>query len=528
MTNAKERGGFGAKGLLALIIAFSLMFSCVEVSAVSVTGRGGIVIDYATGYVLYEKNADTPFVPASMTKIMTLYVLFSEMEARDLDFDSEVTVSARAARMSVDPELSNVPLNEGQSYTVQRLVSAVCTVSACAATLALAEAVAGSEADFVSLMNDYAGRLGLTAYYEDCYGLNGENRITPRSMAMLARRMIMDYPQILQYSSISSLSWDGKTKDATNELLPGLKHEYAGTDGLKTGYTNSAGYCLTATAVRGGRRLISVLFGCKNSGQRFVDSAAMLDQGFEDVGGKVAELYATECQIDAPEVITEGEEATVSAEIGNVVTPSIQWGEWLINGVPAGEPGAAWLDKGNHSYLSLKLEDYTADTVNIGFRLFNPTDSLLFEKTVAVNHRSLAVTKAWADVVFDGSPVDNDVKYPYIAYNGVTYMPLTTGNCALMGWFGGWTPEEGMVLRRGAAQSPSDEIGGDCGPLRAEALDGGSVTLDGAAPSIVEEYPMISCNGVIYFPLTAETAAAFGLGIFYDYDGETLYITRVK
>lgn len=375
------------KKLISVFAAFVfVVFSVASAFALDLSGGYAIVTDYATGSVIYEKNADVPCVPASMTKVMAMYVFFSEMETHGLSLESPIRISRNVARLSVSSGLSNVKLTEGQTYTVDSLLSAICTASACAAVVALAEAVSGSEKSYVELMNSYVGKLGLSAYYADCYGISQYNRITPRSMAALAKKIIDDFPFVLNYTSKSRINWEGSIIESTNFLLPGLEHAYAGVDGLKTGHTGKAGYCLTATAVKDGRRIISVVFGTPSKYYRDSDSKKLLDYGFAHYPEQLLNLNEISCEIDAPDQVFFDEDFTVCAALGGVSVPRSLKGEWLVNDVPiyGYQYDSVWVDNGSKIYFNYNTEGYTGGSVKVTFRLYTDSGSVNFDKTVNV------------------------------------------------------------------------------------------------------------------------------------------------
>lgn len=273
---------------------FAMLLGALPVFAadsINITGKAAIVIDYDTGYMIYGKNPDTPRAPASMTKIMSLYTFFKRMEENGLTMNSPVTVTASVAQLSVEPGLSNVPLAEGEILTVDTLIRTACVVSANAAMVALGTLVGGNEEGFVALMNSDAEELGLTAKFYDASGLSDYNSITPRSMAELCRRIIREYPQILDYTSLKTFEFKGKTYSSTNKLLDGLSGAYPGTDGMKTGYIEVAGYCLCATSEREGRRVIAVTMGSSSLANRTVDGYALLYYGFRNLEQTVEPIY---------------------------------------------------------------------------------------------------------------------------------------------------------------------------------------------------------------------------------------------
>ena len=275
--------------LFARLTAPTLLFALLLTSTVlaaeppkkpSITADSAIVIDYDTGEVLYEKDADTMRVPASMTKVMTAYIIFEELEAGNLTLDTMVPVSktnADRSRSSSYPAI--VPLPYGQSQSVDTLLKLILIPSASASCIVMADYISGSEEAFVQRMNETAKRLGITAEYKNCHGAH-VHYLTARSQAILVREFINRFPQVLEYTSMTGVTFNGKYYPNTNKLLPGLDYAYDGVDGFKTGTITAAGYCLSATAVKNGRRIISVVMHADNDKTRHTDSAAILDYGF--------------------------------------------------------------------------------------------------------------------------------------------------------------------------------------------------------------------------------------------------------
>lgn len=271
--------------LTALTLLFALLLTSTVLAAEppkkpSITADSAIVIDYDTGEVLYEKDADTMRVPASMTKVMTAYIIFEELEAGNLTLDTMVPVSktnADRSRSSSYPAI--VPLPYGQSQSVDTLLKLILIPSASASCIVMADYISGSEEAFVQRMNETAKRLGMTAEYKNCHGAH-VHYLTARSQAILVREFINRFPQVLEYTSMTGVTFNGKYYPNTNKLLPGLDYAYDGVDGFKTGTITAAGYCLSATAVKNGRRIISVVMHADNDKTRHTDSAAILDYGF--------------------------------------------------------------------------------------------------------------------------------------------------------------------------------------------------------------------------------------------------------
>ena len=271
--------------LLTLAMAASLLpaasAAAPQPAEPRVAADSAIVIDYDTGKALYAKDADTMRVPASMTKVMTAYIIFEELEAGNLTLDTLVPISDFAAEISRNQARypTAVPLPYGGSLTVDTLLKLILIPSASASCVAMAEYISGTEAAFVQRMNATAQRLGMTAQYQNCHGAH-VHYLTARSQAILVREFIHRFPQILDYTSMTSVTFNGETLANTNQLLPGAAFAYEGADGFKTGTINAAGYCLSATAVRDGRRVISVVMHSDNNTTRHTDSIALLDYGF--------------------------------------------------------------------------------------------------------------------------------------------------------------------------------------------------------------------------------------------------------
>ncbi len=271
--------------ITALTLLFALLLTSTVLAATpptppDITADSAIVIDYDTGEVLYEKDADTMRVPASMTKVMTAYIIFEELEAGRLTLDTMVPVSntnADRSRSSSYPAI--VPLPYGKSQSVDTLLKLILIPSASASCIVMADYISGSEEALVQRMNETAKRLGMTAEYENCHGAH-VHYLTARSQAILVREFISRFPQVLEYTSMTGVRFNGKYYPNTNKLLPGLDYAYDGADGFKTGTISAAGYCLSATAVKNGRRIISVVMHADDDKTRHTDTTALLDYGF--------------------------------------------------------------------------------------------------------------------------------------------------------------------------------------------------------------------------------------------------------
>lgn len=272
--------------LLCIVLAVVLLAPlCVSSGSAATTvpavsAEAAIAVDFETGEIYFEKDIDVPRPIASMTKLMSLYLVFEEIAAGRLSLDSKVTASSYAAQISNDPEYSGLErLRAGQSYQVDTLVKLIMISSCCASVVVLAEHVGGTETKFVERMNAKAEEWGIDAHFADCTGFENEgNAVTARAVAYIARRFLQDYPKILEYSSMRYVTFNGKTHWSTNALM--LNGLVTGIDGLKSGTTSKAGYCFTGTAERNGRRIISVVMGAPSKSARNSQSKALLEYGF--------------------------------------------------------------------------------------------------------------------------------------------------------------------------------------------------------------------------------------------------------
>lgn len=265
------------KKILILLIGLLVLATPVRAEELAPNAKSAILIEASTGQVLYEKNADEALAPASMTKIMTLLLTMEAIEKGQIGLQDNVTVSERASSMGG----SQVFLEPSSQYTLDEIIKAVCIASGNDAAVVLAEAIGGSVENFVSMMNKRAKELGLTATnFVNVYGLDAEGHLSSaRDMAIMGRELIR-HELILQYSSIYEDYL--KKKDGSSLWMVNtnkLVRFYQGVDGLKTGYTGNAGYCLTATGKWKGLRLISVVMGEENHDNRTKDTTALLNYG---------------------------------------------------------------------------------------------------------------------------------------------------------------------------------------------------------------------------------------------------------
>ncbi|GAB4369950.1 MAG: D-alanyl-D-alanine carboxypeptidase family protein [Kiloniellaceae bacterium] len=258
--------------LLTMLVALT---AGAAVAPSQATARyAAIVVDADSGQVLHAVNADTRNYPASLTKMMTLYMLFEQLERGAMTLDQRLPVSKRAAGMPP----SKLGLKEGGSIRVEDAILALTTKSANDVAVVVAEALAGSEITFAKKMTERAQEIGMTrTTFRNASGLpNRGQKSTARDMVRLAKALMEDFPQYYHYFSTTTFSYNGRTYRNHNRLLT----SYNGTDGIKTGYTRASGFNLVSSVERGGRRVIAVVFGGKTAKSRDNHMVKLLDRGF--------------------------------------------------------------------------------------------------------------------------------------------------------------------------------------------------------------------------------------------------------
>ena len=273
-------------------------------AAVQLSAPAALLMEASTGTVVYEKNADVPCSPASITKIMTLLLIFEALEKGDIRLEDEVMTSAHAQSMGG----SQVFLEEGEMQTVDTLIKCIAVASGNDAAVAMAEFIAGSEEEFVSRMNEKAQELGMkNTHFLDCCGLSDsdDHHTSARDVAVMARALITGYPQVFDYTmiwmeDITHTTGRGSstfTLSSTNKLLK----QYQWTTGLKTGSTSKAKYCVCATAEKNDIGLIAVIMAAPDYKARFDDAVRLLNHGYS-----VCALYRDENTEKLPDVRIAG------------------------------------------------------------------------------------------------------------------------------------------------------------------------------------------------------------------------------
>ncbi len=291
--------------LVFLLCATLFLGNVLPVRATTeITAPSAILLEASTGQVIYEKNATERRSPASITKIMTLLLIFEALSEGKVSLQDEVVTSAHAKSMGG----SQVFLEEGETQTLETMIKCIVIASGNDASVAVAEHIAGSEADFVEKMNAKATELGMVdTHFEDCCGLTDSDGhyTTAKDVAIMSRELTVKYPEVFTYTriwmeDITHVTRRGSstfTLSSTNKLLKW----YQWTTGLKTGSTAKAKFCISATASKDGMDLIAVIMGAPDPKERFHDAEKLLNYGFS-----VSNLYVDENKEPLPQMRVEG------------------------------------------------------------------------------------------------------------------------------------------------------------------------------------------------------------------------------
>ena len=298
--------------MLQLANVFTLQAEGQQTSGPEITSPSAILMEAAGGNVIWEKDADTRRAPASVTKVMTLLLIFDALEEGKIALEDDVQTSDYAASMGG----SQVFLEPGETQTVDTLIKCIAVASANDACVAMAEYISGSEEAFVEQMNQRAEGLGMVnTHFVNCNGLDTDgHETTARDIALMSRELITYYPKIHEYSMIWMDTITHMTRKGTSEFgltnTNKLIRQYAYATGLKTGSTGNAGFCVSATAEKDGVELIAVIMGADNSKDRFQDAVKLLDYGF----GKCT-FYVDDAKNVAEVPVTGGIQEEVSAHM---------------------------------------------------------------------------------------------------------------------------------------------------------------------------------------------------------------------
>jgi len=294
--------------LLFLVVLFASMLPVNIYAQFESSASSAILVEASTSQVLYEKNSDVPMPPASITKVMTLLLGFEAISKGDAKWDDLVNVSENAWRM----EGSKMFLELGSKVPYREIIKGISIVSANDGCVALAEHLSGSEKAFVALMNQRAKELGMTnSTFKNCTGLPEEGHVlSAKDIATLSLYLVQNYPEILEIESTKEFTFNNIRQFNRNPLL-GV---YEGADGLKTGWTEEAGYCLVATAKQNDIRLIAVILNTKSENERKTAAQEMLTYGFKNF--KLLEYKKAGEIVDSVEV-NNGKKPSVQLKLDN-------------------------------------------------------------------------------------------------------------------------------------------------------------------------------------------------------------------
>ena len=311
-----------------------------NVTNLEIKAKSVILMEPMTKTVLYENNSDEQTAPASITKIMALLLVMEEIKKGTLNLDTVITATEHACSMGG----SQIWLEPGEQMTVHELLKAAVIASANDATVALGEAVAGSEEGFVDLMNQKAKELGMNnTHFENCTGLDAEGHLTSAHDVAVMSSELIKYDLIKQYSTV----WMDSLRNGESELVNTNKlvRFYEGCTGLKTGTTSNAGYCLSATADKNGMQLVAVVLDAETSGDRFEGAKKLLNYGyanykFENIAAEIDEKTVIPVKkgvIKNAQVVADGTLNVLLPKrtVGDI-TQTVQLDEYVTAPAPAG------------------------------------------------------------------------------------------------------------------------------------------------------------------------------------------------
>ena len=377
--------------VLTLVLVFGLLPRQAGAVELDLDGKSALLMDVATGTILYEKNAHEALSPASVTKVMTMLLIMEAIDSGKIGWDDTVTASEAAAAKGG----SQIYLKVGETMSVSDMVKSIAVSSANDCACAMAEHLAGSESAFVDMMNARAKELGMNdTHFVNCTGLDDDpeaanHKTSAHDIALMSRELLKKHPDIKKYTTI----WMDTVRDGafglsnTNKLI----RFYSGATGLKTGFTSGAGYCLSASAEREGMELIAVVMGCSTSQKRTAACKAMLDYGFANFA-----LVDPEPEQDLSVLVTLGKQKQVTAR--------------------PGQEGSLLIDKAQRSSVTTEIaleEGVTAPvsqgqklgtmTVKAGDQILSeiplvaaePVEKLTFGEVFVLLLRRAAMAKEW-------------------------------------------------------------------------------------------------------------------------------------
>ena len=332
--------------VLVLVLFLGVLPRKAQAVELELDGKSALLMDVATGTILYEKNAHEALAPASVTKVMTMLLIMEAIDSGKIGWDDMVTASESAAAKGG----SQIYLKVGETMSVSDMVKSIAVSSANDCACAMAEHLAGSESAFVDMMNTRAQELGMTdTHFVNCTGLDDDpaaanHKTSAHDIAVMSRELLKNHPDIKKFTTI----WMDTVRNGafglsnTNKLI----RFYSGATGLKTGFTSGAGYCLSASAQREGLELIAVVMGCTTSQKRTSACKAMLDYGFANF-------------------------ALVSPQLEDAVTVPVTLGKQDQVAAQLGQEGSILIDKGQKNSVTteITLEEQLMAPVSQGQKL---------------------------------------------------------------------------------------------------------------------------------------------------------------
>jgi D-alanyl-D-alanine carboxypeptidase len=317
---------FVARGgcVASLALAAMALLPAGPAAAAKNSRYAAIVVDSTSGDVLYEAHADSKKYPASLTKMMTLYMLFEAIERGDLGFKTTLVASKRAAQQPA----TNLALHTGSKLTVEEAINALIIRSANDVAVVVAETLGGTESQFAQMMTKRAHQLGMAnTTFRNASGLpNKGQKSTARDLATLAMALMRDYPQYYHYFSTTRFTYNGKVYKTHNRLML----NYAGADGLKTGYINASGFNVASSAVRDGRRLVAIVLGGRTARSRDAHMADLLDRGFASNRSASATTQSPALVALVPPVKPEVPIEFAASDVDGMVTVTRDAGEYAV------------------------------------------------------------------------------------------------------------------------------------------------------------------------------------------------------
>lgn len=338
-------------GLALLGITPSVQAKAPVIMKPTIEAKAAVVANEASGKVLFDQNGTEPLPIASMTKVITAYLIYQKIEKGEIKWDDTVPVSQYAHDISGNYELSNVPLSMVEKYTVKQLMETLFIYSSNASAIALAEYASGSEKAFVKEMGIFLESLGIKNYQLfNASGLtnellgkykkknlkdDAENELSARDMALVCKTLIDDYPQVLKMASLDNVSFVADSITTVqmrnyNHMLPGGSSYYEGVDGLKTGTTEGAGPSFAGTVKRGDVRLVSVVIGAKEPEARFTETARLYDYIFDNF--ELVPIFSKGSIIKGKTLeVVKGKESQVPLAYGQTVQLHVTKGTSHVN-----------------------------------------------------------------------------------------------------------------------------------------------------------------------------------------------------